>query len=206
VPSPDGIRPLPPQPWLYSDRFVEALRAAAILHAGQARKGTRIPKVMHLLGVCSIAFEYGADEDEAIAALLHDVLEDVEPVDEGRATVASFGPDVLRIVEACTDRALPAWRDRKAAFLATVPAADRSILLVAAADKLQNARTIVDEVHRFGPTVWSRQSAPPIELCWYYRSLVTAFRANPASEPSLVEELDGVVTEMESLAATLATT
>jgi hypothetical protein len=195
------IRPIPAAPWLYSERMVDALQAAAILHAGQTRKGTRIPKLMHLLGVCSIALEYGAGEDEAIAALLHDVLEDVEPADEARATVASFGDEVLRLVDAVTDVRLPAWRDRKAAFIATLPAADRSILLVAAADKLQNARTIIGEVRRFGPAVWSRESAPPPDLCWYYRSLVSAFRANPAGEPALVDELDRVVTDLEGLAA-----
>jgi GTP pyrophosphokinase len=198
---PREIRPIPPAPWLYSERMVDALRTAAILHAGQSRKGTRIPKLMHLLGVCSIALEYEADEDEAIAALLHDVLEDVEPVNAARATVASFGDEVLRIVEAVTDAPLPAWRERKAAFLATLPAADHSVLLVAAADKLQNARTIVGEVRRFGPAVWSRESAPPPDLCWYYRSLVGAFRANPASEPALIDELDRVVTDLEALAA-----
>jgi (p)ppGpp synthase/HD superfamily hydrolase len=195
------IRPVPPSPWLYSERLIDALRAAAILHAGHARKGTRIPKLMHLLGVCSIALEYGADEDEAIAAVLHDVLEDVEPVDEARATVASFGDEVLRIVDAVTDAPLPVWRDRKAAFLATLPAADGSVLLVAAADKLQNARTIVGEVRRFGQAAWARQSAPPADLCWYYRSLVTAFRANPASEAALIDELDRVVTDLEALVA-----
>ena len=89
--------------WLYSDRFVRALAAAAQMHAAQVRKATTIPYVSHLLGTCAIALEYGADEDEAIAALLHDAIEDVEPIDDARAAVASFGDRVLEIVMGCSD-------------------------------------------------------------------------------------------------------
>ena len=75
----------------YSPRLIDALGVAARLHVAQQRKGSDVPYLSHLLGTCSIALEYGADEEEAIAALLHDAIEDVEPVEEARAAVAAFG-------------------------------------------------------------------------------------------------------------------
>ena len=95
--------PLPPKPWRYGEKMFRALAAAAQIHAAQRRNDTDIPYLSHLLGTCSIALEYGANEDQAIAALLHDAIEDGLPTDAARRTVASFGPEVLRIVEACTD-------------------------------------------------------------------------------------------------------
>lgn len=113
--------PLPPRPWLYSGRIIEAMAAAAQTHGTQERKGTTIPYLSHLLGACSIALDYGANEDEAIAALLHDAIEDGEPTEAARATAWSFGEEVGRIVEGCTDadtHPKPPWRERKEAYLA----------------------------------------------------------------------------------------
>jgi (p)ppGpp synthase/HD superfamily hydrolase len=189
---------------LYSDRLLDALQVAARLHATQARKGTTIPYLSHLLGTCSIAMEFGADEDQAIAALLHDAIEDVEPVEMARAEVGRFGAEVLRIVEACTDsdaHPKPPWHDRKEAYLAHLPEADAAILLVSASDKLHNARTIVTDLRRVGPDVWGRfRTASRDDSLWYYRALGDAFRANPAHQPDLIAELDRTVNEMERLA------
>ena len=197
--------PYPPGPWLYGTRLLDALTAAAQIHATQFRKGTTIPYLSHLLGTCSIALEYGADENEAIAALLHDAIEDGEPTDAARAAVWSFGPEVGRIVEGCTDadsHPKPPWRARKELYLASLSSKDRSILLVSASDKLHNARSIVRDLRGIGSGVWKRFSAPKPETLWYYRSLVTAYRANPQHIAALVDELDRTVSEMESLAAT----
>ncbi len=194
--------PLPPQPWLYTERLLRALEAAALMHAGQTKKGTSVPYLGHLLGTCAIALEHGADEDEAIAALLHDAIEDVEPAAEAREVVWSFGPRVGRIVEGCTDsdaHPKPPWRERKEGYLRHVAEADASTLLVSAADKLHNARRIVSDVRWEGSAAWSRFSAPPADLAWYYRSLVTAFRAHPARPAGLVDELDRTVSELEEL-------
>jgi hypothetical protein len=90
--------PLPQQPWQYCERLIEALAAAAQIHGDQARKGTTIPYLSHLLGTCAIALDYGANEDEAIAALLHDAIEDGQPTEAARATVWGFGEEVGRIV------------------------------------------------------------------------------------------------------------
>jgi (p)ppGpp synthase/HD superfamily hydrolase len=193
--------PLPPKPWLYSERIVDAMAAAAQIHGRQKRKGTEIPYLSHLLGTCSIALEYGATEDEAIAALLHDAIEDGRPTVAARATVYSFGAEVGRIVEGCTDadtHPKPPWRERKEAYLASLATKDHSVLLVSASDKLHNARSIVRDRRGVGEEVWGRFKVSKSETLWYYRSLVTAYRANPAHNPALVAELDRTVVEMEA--------
>ena len=188
---------------LYSERLIDALGVAARLHAGQRRKGSDIPYLSHLLGTCAIALDHGAGEDEAIAALLHDVIEDVQPTDDARAAVAAFGPEVLRIVEGCTDsdtHPKPPWRERKEAYVEHVADLDGPILLVSAADKLHNSRSIVDDLRQFGPATWDRFTGGRDGSLWYYRALVDAFRANPTHLPELVNELDRTVIAMESLA------
>ena len=198
--------PLPPRPWLYSDRLIEAMGAAAQIHGTQLRKGTTTPYLSHLLGTCAIALDYGANEDEAIAALLHDAIEDGSPTEAARATVWSFGTEVGRIVEGCTD-GVPGpdgqkspWLVRKTAYLASLATEDHSILLVSASDKLHNARSIVRDLRGVGDEVWDRFSAAKADTLRYYRGLVTAYRANPAHTPALVDELDRTVAEMERLA------
>jgi (p)ppGpp synthase/HD superfamily hydrolase len=156
-----------------------------------------------LLGTCSIALEYGADEEEAIAALLHDAIEDVEPVEEARAAVAAFGARVLHIVEGCTDSDVhpkPPWRDRKERYVAHVADADASVLLVSASDKLHNTRSIAADLRRHGAATWDRFTGGRDGSLWYYRALVDAFRANPQHRLDLVDELDRAVSELEALA------
>jgi (p)ppGpp synthase/HD superfamily hydrolase len=183
------------------ERFERALATAAQMHAAQTRKSTEVPYVSHLLGTCSIALQFGADEDQAIAALLHDSLEDIKPSKEVRRVLETFGTEVLRIVEGCTDTELdpkPPWRDRKQAYIARLAREDAAILLVSASDKLHNARTIVDELHREGPAMLRRFNAESDQV-WYYRSLVDAFRANPAHQPDLIDALQRTVDEMARL-------
>ena len=195
--------PLPPKPWLYSERIIDAMAAAAQIHGTQRRKGTEIPYLSHLLGTCSIALEYGANEDEAIAALLHDAIEDGRPTAAARATVWSFGDEVGRIVEACTDadtQPKPPWRPRKEAYLASLDKKDHSVLLVSASDKLHNARSIVRDRRGVGEKVWDRFKVQKSDTLWYYRSLVVAYRENSEHNPALVAELDRTVAEMEAVA------
>ena len=195
--------PLPPKPWLYSERIIDAMAAAAQIHGTQRRKGTEIPYLSHLLGTCSIALEYGANEDEAIAALLHDAIEDGRPTAAARATVWSFGDEVGRIVEACTDadtQPKPPWRPRKEAYLASLEKKDHSVLLVSASDKLHNARSIVRDRRGVGEKVWDRFKVQKSDTLWYYRSLVVAYRENSEHNPALVAELDRTVAEMEATA------
>ena len=195
--------PLPPGSWRYSERIIAALVAAAQIHGTQVRKGTSIPYLSHLLGTCAIALDYGANEDEAIAALLHDAIEDGQPTEAARATVWGFGEEVGRIVEGCTDadtHPKPPWRERKEAYLERLAAKDRSILLVSASDKLHNARSIVRDLRVVGEALWGRFGAPKDQTLWYYRSLVNGYRGNPAHTRALIDELDRTVTEMEALA------
>ncbi len=186
-----------------SERFEDALAFATRLHANQKRKGTQIPYVAHLLAVASLALEHGADEDEAIAALLHDAIED-QGGDATRQVIRRrFGDRVTEIVDGCTDAEVtpkPPWRARKEAYIAHVRSATPSVLLVSASDKLHNARSILCDYRACGNDVFSRFSVGYQETLWYYRSLVEAYREAGAPD-SLVKELDLVVTELEAATA-----
>jgi (p)ppGpp synthase/HD superfamily hydrolase len=185
-----------------SPLFDEALVWASRLHGAQERKGSGVPYVAHLLGVASIALEYGAGEDEAIAALLHDAVED-----QGGAPVLArirqrFGDQVAAIVEGCTDTdqmPKPPWRARKEAYVAHVRHAPASVRLVSASDKLYNARSILADYRVHGDAVWERFTGARNGTLWYYRALVDAYSA--AGRTPLVDELDRVVSELERLAA-----
>ncbi|MGC9527535.1 MAG: HD domain-containing protein [Limnospira sp.] len=183
-----------------SDRFTEALTYATELHADQIRKGSGVPYVSHLLGVASLALEYGADEDEAIAALLHDAIEDQGGAPTGEEIRKRFGDRVLEIVEGCTDSHTtpkPPWRERKEAYIAHIPTASDSVRLVSACDKLYNARTILKDYRQIGEQLWERFTGRRDGTLWYYRSLVEAFRQ--ARSTPVVEELERVVSELERL-------
>ena len=174
---------------MLSSRFTEALTYATKLHSNQVRKGSGVPYIAHLLGVTSIALEYGANEDEAIAALLHDAIED----QGGEATRAEirrrFGDTVTEIVDGCTDAETipkPPWRERKEAYIAHIFNASSSELLVSCADKLHNARSILNDYRVLGEAVWERFKGGKEGTLWYYRSLVEAFRQT-GSTPLLDE-------------------
>lgn len=185
----------------FSQHFSEALTFAAELHATQCRKGTEIPYIAHLLGVASIAMEHGATEDEAIAALLHDAVEDHGP--QQRPEIERrFGPAVLAIVEGCTDTdqvPKPPWKARKEAYIAHVRAAPASVALVSASDKLHNARAILQDYRLLGESLWKRFNGGKEGTLWYYRELIKAFRGN--APQALVGELDRVVSDMAELAS-----
>ena len=181
-------------------RFEEALTYAARLHREQVRKGSGVPYLSHLLSVAGIALEHGASEDEAIAALLHDAVED-----QGGATTLAeirrrFGDTVADIVAGCSDTDVvpkPPWRPRKEAYVAHLASASSSARLVSAADKLHNARSILTDYRRLGEGVWTRFAGGKEGTLWYYRAVVQAFRAY---EPTpLVDELERAVEEMERL-------
>jgi GTP pyrophosphokinase len=187
---------------ILSKRFEEALVYAARLHAQQVRKGTTVPYLAHLLAVAGIALEHGANEDEAIAALLHDAIEDQGGAATREEIRRRFGNNVTSIVEGCTDTDLtpkPPWKERKEAYLAHLSTASRSVRLVSAADKLHNARTILLDYRTLGESLWDRFRGGKDGTLWYYRSLVEAFQA--AGSTPLVEELARVVSELERLAS-----
>jgi len=184
-------------------RFLDALTYAVKLHGADVRKGTTIPYIAHLLSVCSLVLVDGGSEDEAVAALLHDTLED-HPEEASREVLSQrFGHDVLAIVEACTDTPVdykggpkPPWRDRKTAYLEHMGVASRSAMRVSLADKLDNARSILADYRQIGDKLWSRFNAGKEDQLWFYRSLVTALRA-AGEDGLLIEELEYVVTQLE---------
>ena len=187
----------------FSERFERALVYATVIHAGQVRKGTGVPYIAHLLGVTSIALEYGANEDEAIAALLHDAGEDAGGAGRIADIRRRFGDKAARIVEGCTDTIetpKPPWRERKEQYVGHLASADASTLLVSASDKIYNARAILRDVRRDGDAAFDRFNGKKDGSLWYYRALVSAFREHRDSKPGLIDELDGVVSEIERLA------
>ena len=180
-----------------AQRYGKALAYAAEKHAGQKRKGTRIPYISHPLAVASLVLEYGGGEDEVIAALLHDVPEDCggqEVLDEIRQ---KFGMQVAAIVEGCTDTLedpKPKWRPRKEAYVSHLETAHRSVRLVAGADKLHNARSILGDYRTLGEKLWARFAAPKEDTLWYYDAVTRALEAKGTSP--LTEELDRTVGEI----------
>jgi (p)ppGpp synthase/HD superfamily hydrolase len=160
-----------------TERFASAMTYAHAVHQGQRRKGTGIPYIAHILGVTAIAIEYGATEDEAIGALLHDAVED----GGGEATLAEirnrFGDAVADIVLGCSDSLvedpedkLP-WRDRKENYLAHLENASPSVRLVSAADKLHNVRSIIRDYREHGDEVWQRFQGRREGTLWYYETV-----------------------------------
>jgi len=184
----------------YSQRFVDAFVYASRLHHLQTRKLTGIPYVTHLMAVAALVGEYGGNEDQVIAALLHDVVEDqggLQRLDEIRA---SFGESVAQIVMGCTDAHAtpkPPWRERKQAYIDHLAHAPAETLLVSAADKLHNSRCIVEDLRSAGRRCFDRFTGGREGTIWYYKSLVSAF-VNRGRSP-LVNELDRVVEEMVRL-------
>jgi len=184
-----------------SQKFEEALVYASGVHAGQIRKATGIPYIGHLLGVARITFEYGADEEEGIGALLHDAAEDAGGAGRINDIRGRFGEKVATIVEGCTDTLetpKPPWRKRKEEYLAHLKETDASTRLVSAADNLFNVRSILRELRQRGEAVWARFSGGKKDRLWYYRALVIAFRQH-VDHSDLIDELDRVVNEVEKL-------
>jgi len=183
-----------------SDRFADAVVLACRLHAGGRRKVSDTPYVAHLFRVAGIVLESGGDEDEAIAALLHDAIEDGGGR-RARATILErFGPNVTRIVEECSDTdqtPKPPWRARKEAFLARLRDVSPSAHLVIAADKLDNLRGLIDGYHEHGDGLWQYFGGGRDGTLWYHRSIVDALRGGAPG--GLVDRLARAVAQLESL-------
>lgn len=182
-----------------SERLVEALEYASELHADQRRKGTDIPYVAHLLAVCALVLEAGGDEDQAVAALLHDAVEDQGGAPILREIRRRFGRRVAGIVDSCSDTDVwpkPEWKDRKRTYIEGLNTASPEALLVSLADKANNARSILGDYLELGEKLWSRFTGTAEQQLWYYRSLAELFtRRFPGP---LASELDRTVRDLES--------
>ena len=183
-------------------RLHDALDYAAEAHSRQVRKGTSIPYLAHLLGVSALVLEYGGDEDQAIAGLLHDVVEDCG-AEHSAAVRLKFGQKVADMVDGCTDGVAdstgekPPWRDRKEAYLAHLRDAPEATLLVSACDKLYNARAIAADVRSIGRDVFDRFNAGRDGTLWYYGALLNIFADRLGRDAPLVIELRTAVAQMQ---------
>lgn len=174
-----------------STAYDEALVYASSLHREQRRKGTDVPYLSHLLSVSALVLEGGGDEDQAIAALLHDALEDQPDLTSYDDLRERFGVRVADIVRACSDTEVqpkPPWRHRKEGFLRRLAVEPPDVLLVSLADKLHNARAILLDLRTAGAQVWERFNAPREDQLWYYSALVATFESQLPEHP-LTQEL-----------------
>ncbi|KRG75963.1 guanosine polyphosphate pyrophosphohydrolase [Stenotrophomonas ginsengisoli] len=195
-----------------SARFPAAVEYARQAHDGQTRKGTTIAYLSHLLAVAALVLEHGGDEDQAIAGLLHDAVEDGG--EHHQAQIAEqFGPRVARIVASCTDgtaeskaavpvqaeQRLASWRARKQAYLQHLGDADADVLLVSGCDKLHNARAIVSDQENpaVGNAVFARFNAGRDDTLAYYHSLAGVFAAR---QSPVAAALAATVARMHALA------
>jgi (p)ppGpp synthase/HD superfamily hydrolase len=188
----------------YSERLDQALALAARSFRAIRRKGTDIPYLSHLLAVMVTVAENGGDEDQLIAAVLHDYLEDI---DGAHATQleSQFGARVARLVVGLSDtevRPKPAWHERKRKYLVHLRTAAHDLKLISAADKLHNARCIRRDLRRVGDAVWDRFTATREQTLWYYREVVDALGDgwNSPVLDDLRAEVAGLLAEAELLA------
>ncbi len=185
-----------------TQRFEDALIFAARLHAAQTRKATQTPYIAHLLSVTALVLEAGGDEETAIAALLHDAVED----QGGRKTLDEirrrFGERVAHIVDECSDAYTvpkPPWRERKESYIAHLREASPEARLVSLADKLHNARSILRDLRMDGSRVWEKFNGGKEGTLWYYHTLVDTLRS--LEDNFLMDELARTVDEIEILSA-----
>jgi (p)ppGpp synthase/HD superfamily hydrolase len=191
-------RSRPEGPPSLGPRLQQAFRYAAEKHAGQTRKQTAVPYLSHLMAVASLVLEAGGDEDLAIAALLHDVVEDCGGMPCLREIQRKFGPRVAKVVEGCSDSfsdPKPPWLERKKAYLAKLKNEDAETRLVSACDKLHNVRTVLTDYRQQGESVWTRFRGKRDGTLWYYRAISDEFcRRRPNR---ITRELEIAVEQLE---------
>jgi len=182
-------------------RFRRAFLFAADKHHGQTRKASTIPYIAHLMGVASLVLEFGGDEDLAIAALLHDVVEDCGGAPVLAEVRRRFGPRVAKVVDGCTDSDTtpkPPWRQRKETYIRHLKSSDAETRLVSAADKLNNVRSILADYRDIGESIWARFNGGRDGTLWYYRALLQEFLRRKPNR--LIQEFALAVQELEALA------
>lgn len=191
----------PPKPPKLGPRLQRAFRYAAKMHEGQTRKQTAVPYLSHLMAVTSLVLEAGGDEEMAIAALLHDVVEDCGGMPRLREVQRLFGPRVAKIVEGCTDSFVNPkleWAVRKGDYLKRLKHHDAETRLVSACDKLHNVRTVIADYRHQGESIWQRFNGGRDGTLWYYRALSEEFSRKKGNR--ITRELAIAVAELQRLA------
>ena len=174
---------------MLTDRLSEAFTYAEKLHRAQTRKGNDIPYIAHLMSVCATVLEWGGDEDVAIAALLHDAVEDQGGLETLEEIRSRFGARVADIVAACSDSVTAdkgqkaPWQERKEATIRKLRSAGRDVALVSAADKLHNLTALVRDVQRDGPETMRRFNAAPDRVIWYHAGIAEALAPHRDAAP-----------------------
>lgn len=190
----------PLKPLKLGRRFQRAFEFAAEKHRKQTRKASTIPYIAHLMGVASLVLEAGGDEDMAIAAFLHDVVEDCGGAAMLKEVRRRFGKRVAHIVDGCTDAyetPKPPWKERKVSYIDRLKREDSDTRLVSAADKLNNIRSILSDYRALGESVWTRFNGGREGTLWYYRTLRDEFLRSKPNRVTL--DFDIAVRELESL-------
>lgn len=181
-----------------STRFEAALVYATQLHANQVRKGSGVPYISHLLSVAALVLEDGGDEDEAIAALLHDAIEDQGGAKTREEIRQRFGERVVSIVDGCTDSETlpkPPWKERKLNYLEKIRLAPPEVRRVSLADKLHNARSIVADWEREGGKVWQKFKSGKEGTLWFYRNFLEIYQQKGSN--FLSKELARLIARLE---------
>ena len=208
LPAKAGASSEPSEPaYAVTSRLTEALAMAVTLHRHQARKGTSVPYVTHLLAVAALVGESGGSEDEMIAALLHDAVEDGGGLPLLEEIQKIFGKAVAEIVEGCTEEfsgnGKSPWLERKQAYLTRLAEAPLTVLRVTCADKLHNAQSISHELKAQGPAMFDRFKGDRDGTLWYYRSMARLYGALVQDEPSLDSGFRAVIRELRETVAGL---
>jgi len=193
-----------------TDRFDRALLYATHVHGGQVRKGTPIPYIAHLLAVAATVLEYDGSEDMAIAALLHDAVEDQGGEPRLSDIRNRFGDRVADIVRSCSDTVVNSsagqqkedWHTRKKRYVEHLNLVDQDTLLVSLSDKIHNARSILRDLHKpeIGKAVWDRFKNSRKDTLWYYRELAKSFQKRlkgQSAKMQLADELSEIVDLLE---------
>lgn len=183
---------------MLTERFETALVYATRLHSHQTRKVDGIPYISHLLAVAALVLEDGGNEDEAIAALLHDSIEDQGGAKTREEIRQLFGEKVVAIIDGCTESEVtpkPPWMERKQRYLSQLQVASPSVQRVSLADKLHNARSLLASLQQHGEIVWTFFHAGKDRTLWFYRELLQVYRA--AADNFMWRELERVVAELK---------
>jgi (p)ppGpp synthase/HD superfamily hydrolase len=193
-----------------SSHFTSAIDYARHLHI-ERRKGTDIPYMAHLLGVASLVMGeaghagFPVTEEMVIAALLHDAAEDHGGVPRLKDIEYNFGPNVARMVEGLSDSLTEdpgnkqSWLERKQAYILRLREEPADVQLISAADKLHNAKAILEDYREIGPRIWERFKRGRQDQLWYFDELLRVFQASGATR--IVEELGRAVSELRQISA-----